>query len=146
LCSANRTRLEEHGPCEMAFAFRSPLVFDRPLPVGDRGPNGVCRKARGRTSCGSLRFEIRDLRPVERPPDDRLKSLAGFDVDLPKGPFRVCPMGVWLIKDHVSSPAGPGQLAVPYTAQPFVQGYAQLPNRTLLVRLEYDFDDQGYLA
>ena len=83
------------------------------------------------------------FRPVEQPPDDRLKSLAGFDVDLPKGPFRVCPMGVWLIKDHVSSPAGPGQLAVPYTAQPFVQGYAQLPNRTLLVRFEYDFDDLG---
>ena len=71
------------------------------------------------------------------------EKLAGFDVDLPEGPFRVCPMGVWLIKDHVSSPAGPGQLAVPYTAQPFVQGYAQLPNRTLLVRLEYDFDKLG---
>jgi thiol-disulfide isomerase/thioredoxin len=83
------------------------------------------------------------FRLAERPPDDRLKSLAAFDVDLPRGLFRVCPMDVWLIKDGVSSPAGSGQLAVPYTAQPFVQGYARLPNRTLLVRLEYDFSDQG---
>lgn len=77
------------------------------------------------------------------PPDDRLKSSATFDVNLPEGPFRACPMDVWLIKDGVPSPAGSGQLAVPYTAQPFVQGYAQLPNRTLLVRLEYDFREQG---
>lgn len=52
-------------------------------------------------------------------------------------------MSAWLIKDDVSSPAGRGQLAVPYTAQPFVEGHAQLPNRTLLVRLEYDLSEQG---
>jgi hypothetical protein len=33
-------------------------------------------------------------------------------------------------------------LAVPYTAWPFVQGYAQLPGRTLQVRLKYDFEKQ----
>ena len=86
------------------------------------------------------------FRPAMPPPDDRLKSSATFDVNLPEGPFRACPMDVWLIKDGVPSPAGSGQLAVPYTAQPFVQGYAQLPNRTLLVRLEYDFRGARDLA
>jgi thiol-disulfide isomerase/thioredoxin len=76
--------------------------------------------------------------------DDRLATCAEFKVALPaRGPFRTCPMDVWLIKEGVRSPAGPGQLAVPYTAQPFVEGYVQLPKRTLELRLEYDFDIQG---
>jgi thiol-disulfide isomerase/thioredoxin len=52
-------------------------------------------------------------------------------------------MDVWLIKSGLRSPEGPGQLAVPYTSQPFVQGYAQLPKRTLQLRLKYDFEKRG---
>ena len=96
------------------------------------------------TEMGVLGQEERiPFHPAVPPPDDRLKSSAAFDVDLPEGPFRACPMEVWLIKDGVPSPAGSGKLAVAYTAQPFVQGYAQLPNRTLFIRLEYDFSKQG---
>lgn len=74
--------------------------------------------------------------------DPRLATWAHFAVELPDGTFRTCPMDVWLIKKGLRSPAGPGQLAVPYTATHFVQGYARLPGRTLQVRLEYDVDHQ----
>jgi thiol-disulfide isomerase/thioredoxin len=77
--------------------------------------------------------------------DPRLVKWAPFAVELPAGGhFRTCPMDVWLIREGVRAPlpVGPGQLAVAYTAQPFVQGYARLPKRNLQVRLEYDVDHQ----
>lgn len=79
------------------------------------------------------------------PLDPRLATWASFVVELPGGgPFSTCPMDVWLIKQGIRAPVavGTGQLAVAYTAQPFVQGYAQLPNRNLKVRLEYDVNHQ----
>ncbi|QHN02205.1 TlpA family protein disulfide reductase [Granulicella sp. WH15] len=72
-----------------------------------------------------------------------LKDAAEFEVSLPDGPFKSCPMQVGLVPDGVPTPPGlakPGQLAVLYTSLAFVEGYAQLPRRKMLVRLSYNFD------
>ena len=76
------------------------------------------------------------------PAVDGLKDAVTFDVSLPPGPFRTCPMQVRLPKDGTPTPAGPTQLAVPYTSVAFVQGYAQLPTRKMLMRFQYDFVKQ----
>jgi thiol-disulfide isomerase/thioredoxin len=81
--------------------------------------------------------------PHVPPLDERLKSWVDLRVDLPPGLFSSCPMDVWIIKEGVPSPAPPGQLPVPYTSQPYVQGFARLPKHNLPVRLEYDFVSKG---
>ncbi len=78
-------------------------------------------------------------------PSGFLKDKAEFEVSLPDGPFKSCPMEVGLVADGVPTPPGlarPGQLAILYTSQAFVEGYAQLPKRRMLVRLSYHFDKQ----
>ncbi len=90
-------------------------------------------------------FGLKERIPFRPPAKDvpRLKSVATFDVDLPAGPIRTCPMDVWLMPDGIPTPAKSGQLAVPYTTMPFVQGTVELPKRTLMVRFQYDFRSPG---
>lgn len=90
-------------------------------------------------------FRPKERIPFRQPAKDipRLKSVATFDVDLPAGPIRTCPMDVWLMQDGIPTPAKPGQLAVPYTTTPFVQRTVDLPKRTLMVRFQYDFTSPG---
>ena len=91
------------------------------------------------------RFETKErisFHPIN-PPSDEMKEAAIFDVSLPDGLFKTCPMEVKLLKDGVQSPATPAQLGVLYTSFAFVEGYATLPKRKLLVRLAYNFAKQS---
>lgn len=73
------------------------------------------------------------------------KSRAGMDIPLPTGPFRTCPMEIFTLNTGVQVTNGPNvsagasKILVAYTNEMFVQGTAQLPDRSLLTRFEYSF-------
>lgn len=75
------------------------------------------------------------------PSDPHLKSSRTFDVVLPGGPFKSCPMEVRLLKDGVPTPAGPKQVAVLFTSSAFVEGDVPLPGGPLRVRFQYRFNN-----
>lgn len=69
------------------------------------------------------------------------KDRVGIEVPLVSGLYRTCPIEIRLPKSNLSMPmpVGPNQIVVESSDRIFVEGYAQLPDRSLLMRFVYDF-------
>ena len=85
--------------------------------------------------------------PVE---SQLFKSRITMEVPLASGPYRNCPMEISLLNDAVrvtggtdapitNGSVGLGKILVAYTNMLFVEGTAQLPDRSLPMRFEYSF-------
>jgi thiol-disulfide isomerase/thioredoxin len=89
------------------------------------------------------RFEENErfvLQPVTDHSHDKwTKSRVRIDVPLASGFYKSCPMDIQLINSDAPR-VPPGKRVIVYARQEFVEGYAQLPDRTLLMRFEYNFE------
>jgi len=70
-----------------------------------------------------------------------MKSHVGLELPLTSGPYRSSPIEVALFKPgaQVFWPVASNQMPLMYSADYFVEGSAQLPDRLLLMRFAYDF-------
>jgi thiol-disulfide isomerase/thioredoxin len=92
------------------------------------------------------RFEENErfpFQPVDEsyPGFKSFKSHVGLELPLASGPYRRCPIEVALYRPgaQVFWPVGPKQMPIIYSSDYFVEGSVQLPERSLLMRFEYDF-------
>ena len=83
------------------------------------------------------RFVLQPLTDHSR--DTATKSWVRIEVRLTSSPYKSCPMQINLFTADIPKPFAQQKLWIRYVRRQFVEGYAQLPDRSLLMRFEYTF-------